>query len=60
MNDLYSDKDVCVCCGVYMAEGTGMVCKQCQGVAKNITIYEGDKNGKDEKRKESYRRNKRN
>ncbi|MGI6012650.1 MAG: hypothetical protein ACOX8H_14385 [Ruminococcus sp.] len=25
----YSSLDVCVCCGRYMPEGTGMVCLEC-------------------------------
>lgn len=26
---LYGPSDVCVICGAYMAEGTGMVCQEC-------------------------------
>ena len=26
----YTSMDACICCGRYMAEGTGLVCPECQ------------------------------
>ncbi len=38
---LYGPADVCVICGAYMAEGTGMVCQECMDEIRAEIVERG-------------------
>ena len=40
IQQLYTMKDVCVCCGRYIPEGEGMICKDCTKLVKPLNESE--------------------